>query len=243
MQRHKSCQILRHIWLCDSLSLPQTFSTITWLTLNGSASSIQFQCGSYSPSQCVRFIHESGDICLHFRVSVSQSFDGAVSQSTVCISFRPSSGEVFLWKSAKVPALQCLVHSINEGVNHLPHGTSEWVKGGAFGPWTFEMPVLVAVSTKQPLLGRSDVQECRDETELWEQSPLQLFVMHHQQAAPPLQPAQSVRCPPGGVAWDKFRPFCRFRENTGGTVVMLRQRRGSVHLAVLSQYCNLVVFS
>lgn len=38
MQRHKSCQILRDIWLCDSLSLLQTFSAITWLTLNGSAS-------------------------------------------------------------------------------------------------------------------------------------------------------------------------------------------------------------
>lgn len=222
MQRHKSCQILRDIWLCDSLSLPQTFSTITWLTLNGSASFIQFQCGSYSPSQCVRFTHESGDVRLHFRVSVSQSF----AQSIVCISFRSSSGEVLLWKSAKVPALQCLVHSINEGVNHLPHGTSEWVKGGAFGPWTFEMPVLVAVSTEQPLLGRSDVQECRDETELWEQCPLQLFVMHHQQAAPPLQPAQSVRCPPGGVAGDKFRPFCRFRENTGENSGYVKAKKG-----------------
>lgn len=76
----------------------------------------------------------SGDVCLHCRVSESQSFAGAVSQSTVCISFRPSSGEVLLWNSAKVPALQCLVHSINEGVYHLPHGTSEWVKGGPFGP-------------------------------------------------------------------------------------------------------------
>lgn len=71
--------------------------------------------------------------------------------------FRPSSGEVVLWKSAKVPALQCLVDSMNEGVNHLSHVTGEWVKGGPLGPRAFEMSVLVALGTKQPLLGQSDV--------------------------------------------------------------------------------------
>ena len=71
------------------------------------------------------------------------------------------------------------------------------------------MAVLVALGTKQPLLGHSGIQKVRDEAQLWEESPLQLLVVHHQQAASKLQPAQSVGGPPGGVAGDKFRPFCR----------------------------------
>lgn len=71
--------------------------------------------------------------------------------------FRSSSGEIFLWNSAKVPALQCLVNSMNEGVNHLSHVTGEWVEGGPLGPRALEMPVLVALGTKQSLLAQSDV--------------------------------------------------------------------------------------
>lgn len=121
---------------------------------------------------------------------------------------RPSSREVLLWESAKVPALECLVHSANERVDHLPHGSGERVEGGVLGPRAFEVAVLVAVSAEQPLLSRSHVQKCRDEAELWEQSRLQVFVMHHQQTAAPLQPAQSVGRPPGGIAGDKLWPFC-----------------------------------
>lgn len=128
--------------------------------------------------------------------------------------FRSSSGEVFSWKSAKVPALQCLVNGVNEGVNHLSHVSGERLKGGPLRPRAFEMSVLVALGAEQPLLGQSDVQEGSDETQLREESPLQLLVVHHQQAASELQPAQSVGCPPGGVAGDKFWPFCRWKENT-----------------------------
>lgn len=92
---------------------------------------------------------------------------------------RPSSEEVFLWKSAKVPVLQCLINCVNEGINHLSHVASEWVKGGLLGPRAFEMAILVALSTKQPLLCQSDVKEGCDEMELWEQSPLQLLIMHN----------------------------------------------------------------
>lgn len=71
--------------------------------------------------------------------------------------FRPSSGDVFLWNSAKVPALQGLVNIVDKGVNHLSHVTGEWIKRGLLGPWSFEMPILVALGTKQPLLSQSDV--------------------------------------------------------------------------------------
>lgn len=97
---------------------------------------------------------------------------------------------------------------MNEGVNHLFHVTGEWVKGGPLGPRAFEMPVLVALGTKQSFLTQSDVEESCDEAELWKQSPLQLLIVHHQQAASKFQPAQSVRCPPGGIAGDKFWPVC-----------------------------------
>lgn len=68
-----------------------------------------------------------------------------------------SSGEVFLWKPTKVPAPQCLVNSMNKGINHLSHVWSEWVKRRLLGPHTFEMPILVALGTKQPLLSHGDV--------------------------------------------------------------------------------------
>lgn len=71
--------------------------------------------------------------------------------------FTSSSGEVFFRKSAEVPALQCLVNGLNEGVNHLSHVRSKWVEGGLLGPRAFEMPVLVALCTKQPLLSHSDI--------------------------------------------------------------------------------------
>lgn len=76
------------------------------------------------------------------------------------------------------------------------------------GARAFEMAVLVAVSAEQPLLGWSHIQERCDEAQLREQSLLQVFIVHHQQAAAPLQPAQSVRRPPGGVAGDKLWPIC-----------------------------------
>lgn len=120
-----------------------------------------------------------------------------------------SSGEVFLWKPAKVPALQCLVHSMNEGVNHLSHVWSEGVKRRLLHPRAFEMTVLVALGTEQPLLGQGEVKKCCYETELWEESFLQLLVVNHQQAASKLEPAQCVGRPPGGIAGDKFWPFCR----------------------------------
>lgn len=68
-----------------------------------------------------------------------------------------SSGEVFLWKPTEVPAPQCLVNSMNEGLNHLSHVGSEWVKWRLLGSWALEMPILVALGTKQPFLSHSDV--------------------------------------------------------------------------------------
>lgn len=52
----------------------------------------------------------------------------------ICDLFRSSSGEVFLWKSAKVPAQQRLVHSADEGVDHLLHVGGEGVEGRLLGP-------------------------------------------------------------------------------------------------------------
>ena len=71
--------------------------------------------------------------------------------------FTSSSGKVFLWNSAKVPALQRLVNGKNKGVNHLSHIRSERVKRGSLSPWTFEVSVLVALRAEQPLLGHGDV--------------------------------------------------------------------------------------
>ncbi|TNN62475.1 hypothetical protein EYF80_027278 [Liparis tanakae] len=94
----------------------------------------------------------------------------------------------------------CPVDRMNEGVDHPPHVGSERVKGGPRGPRAFEMSVLVALGTQQPLLHHGDVQEGCDDSELREQGPLQLLVMHHQQALSELQPAERVGRPPGGVA-------------------------------------------
>lgn len=131
--------------------------------------------------------------------------------------FTSSSGQILLWKSAKVPALQGAVHSLNQGVDHLSHVGGERVEGGPRGPRAFEVSVLVALGAQQPLLRHGDVQEGGDEAELREQSPLKLLVVNHQQAAPKLQPAQSVGRPPGGVAGHKLWPVCR-TESSGGSV-------------------------
>lgn len=103
--------------------------------------------------------------------------------------------------------MQSLVNRTNQGVDHPSHVGSERVKGG--GPRAFKMAVLVALGTKQPLLCDGGVQEGCDDTQLREKGPLQLLVMHHQQAPSELQPAESMGRPPGGVAGDKFWPFCR----------------------------------
>lgn len=97
---------------------------------------------------------------------------------------------------------------MNEGVNHLPHVGGKRVEGGLLGPRALEMTVLVTLGTEQPLLSQSDVQKGRDETELGDEGPLQLLIVHHQQVAPKLQPAQRMGRPPGGVAGDKLWPFC-----------------------------------
>lgn len=199
----------------------QAFSTVTRLTPSGDALSIESQRESFSPSHSVRIIHESESPFHNLQLQQSEHWGQS--------SCRPSSGEVLLWKSAKVPALERLVHSVNEGVDHLPHGSAERVEGGVLGPRAFEVAVLVAVSAEQPLLGWCDVQKCRDEAELREQSRLQVFVMHHQQTAAPLQPAQSVRRPPGGVAGDKLWPFCEVQT----WVTVSGQKKGSAQSSIL----------
>lgn len=199
-QSHKLAQIFTKVSNNRSKHTP---SARTQLEPNGVALFVKSQHESVSQSHSVRIVHQSK------------------SPSTIFIHIRcrPSSGQVLLWKSAKVPALKRLVHCVNEGVDHFPHGSSERVEGRPLGPRAFEVAVLVALGAQQPLLTRGDVQKSCDESQLREQRRLQVLVMYHQQTAAPLQPAESVRRPPGGVAGDKLWPFCGaqtwFRQSDG----------------------------
>lgn len=122
--------------------------------------------------------------------------------------FVSSSGDVLLWKAAKVPALQHLVNGSDEGVNHPLHIRGERVEGRPLRHGALEMSILVGLGTEQPLLCHRYIQEGSDEAELREQGLLQLLVVDDQEAMAELQPAQSVGRPPGGVAGHELRPFC-----------------------------------
>lgn len=131
------------------------FSPVTSMTLQPFTVRLAYQRVRWSTyiSQCVSVPHRA--LCEEL-LSHKPCWTSHL-KNYVNDLFRSSSGEVFLWKSAKVPALQCLVNSMNEGVNHLPHVRSEWVKGEPLGQRALEMPVLVALGTKKPLLGHSDI--------------------------------------------------------------------------------------
>lgn len=107
-----------------------------------------------------------------------------------------------------VPVPQGLVHRVDVGVNGAPQLRCEGVEGGPLGPTrAFEVTVLVALGTHQPLLRYGGVEEGGEEAELGKERPLQVLVVHHQQATAKLQPAQSVGRPPGGIAVNKLWPL------------------------------------
>lgn len=121
-----------HHWISHSIIM---FSPVT--------SSMYPRPSRYS--ECIQLISESGHPHLSVSSVCSPHYKEPFFFTNPCWTshlqecdlydlFRPSSGDVFLWNSAKVPALQGLVNSVDKGVNHLSHVTGEWIKRGLLGP-------------------------------------------------------------------------------------------------------------
>lgn len=113
-----------------------------------------------------------------------------------------------MWQAVVVPVPQGLVHLEYVGIDGAPHLCCKGVEGRPLGPpRAFEVSVLVAFGTHQPLLHHGGVEEQSEEAELGEERPLQVLVVYHQQPTAKLQPAQSVGRPPGGIAVNKLWPL------------------------------------
>lgn len=57
---------------------------------------------------------------------------------------------------------ESLVHSTDQPIYHSSHVGCEGVEGGLPGPGAFEVSILVALGTKQSVLGHCGVEEGGD---------------------------------------------------------------------------------